>query len=109
METADSNTTSELFELRAWLSGVYDQIENDQLIIDEILSSQPNAHEEGQGRQRLNKMLDNLWNRHGSGSLPDHPGSEEGGRARVEKGLRGLADGRFGIPVRTSHLYDYKD
>ena len=88
---------------------MYDQIENDQLIIDEVLSSQPNTDEEGQGRQRMNKILDDLWNRHRSGSLPDPSGLEEGGRARVEKGLRGLADGRSGIPVRISHLYHYKD
>jgi len=76
---------------------VYDQIENDQLIIDEVLSSQPSTDEEEHGRESLNKILDDLWNRYGSGSLPDHPGLEEGGRARV---LRGLADSRSGILVR---------
>lgn len=106
---ADSDNIDDLFELRTWLNGVYDQIEHDQLIIDEVLSSQPNTDKEGQGRESLNKILDDLWNRHGSGSLPDHPGPEDGGRARVEKGLRDLADGRSGIPVRTSHLYEYKD
>jgi len=88
---------------------VYDQIENDQLIIDEVLSSQPSTDKEGQGRESLNKILDDLWNRHGSVSLPDPPASDEGGRARVEKSLRNLADGRSGIPVRTSHLYENKD
>lgn len=82
------------------LTGVYDRIENDQAIIDEVLSSQPSTDEEGQGRQRLNKILDDLWNRHESGSLPDPPGSDQGGRAGVEQGLRDLADGRSGISVR---------
>jgi hypothetical protein len=105
MVAAESDSTEDLFELKPSLGGVYDQIENDQIIIDGVLSSQPDTARKEEGQKRLNTILDGLWDQYGSESLHDLSNGR-GAKAgvEVEKRLRDLADGRASIPVRTFRL-----
>jgi hypothetical protein len=99
MGEADTDLTERGFELKPWLAGVYDRIENDQIIIEGVLSSQPDTGRRKEGQKRLNTILDGLWDQYGSETL--HGLSKWEG---VEKRLRDLADGRASISVRTSLL-----
>jgi hypothetical protein len=99
MAIADPNLTEDLFELKPWLCGVYGQIENDQIIIEGVLSSQADTGRKEDGQERLNTILDGLWDQYASESLP--PLSKGQG---VEERMRDLADGHVAIQVRPTRL-----
>jgi hypothetical protein len=61
MGEADTDLTERGFELKPWLAGVYDRIENDQIIIEGVLSSQTDTGRKEEGQKRLNTILDGLW------------------------------------------------